>query len=170
VTGFHTKKRVSHSAENMFALVADVERYPEFVPMCDTLHVRKRGHEGAHEVLITDMTVSYKFVREKFSSKVRLEPEAWQICVEYLDGPFKKLDNRWRFHPLGPSACEIDFFISYEFRSRTLQMLMGGVFDHAFRKFTTAFIERADFVYGRGQRVPTPGNGGAAKDDGVTQD
>jgi coenzyme Q-binding protein COQ10 len=138
----------------MFALVADIERYPEFLPMCETLHVRKRCHEGVHEVLVADMTVAYKFLRERFTSKVRLEPEANQILVEYLDGPFKRLENRWRFHALGPSACEIDFFISYEFRSRTLQLLMGGVFDHAFRKFTTAFIERADFVYGRGQRVP----------------
>jgi coenzyme Q-binding protein COQ10 len=152
VTGFHTKKRVSHSAENMFALVADVERYPEFVPMCEALRVRKRGHEGAHEVLIADMTVSYKFLRETFTSRVRMEPEARQIVVEYLDGPFKRLENRWRFHVLGASACEVDFFISYEFRSRTLQMLMGSVFDHAFRRFATAFVERADFVYGRGQR------------------
>jgi coenzyme Q-binding protein COQ10 len=141
----------------MFALVADVERYPEFVPMCESLSIRKRCHEGAHEVLVADMTVSYKFLRERFTSKVRLEPEASQILVEYLDGPFKRLDNRWRFHPLGPSACEIDFFILYEFKSRALQLLMGGVFDHAFRKFTTAFIERADFVYGRGQRASPHG-------------
>jgi coenzyme Q-binding protein COQ10 len=154
LTGFHTKKRVSHSADNMFALVADVERYPEFVPMCEALRVRKRSHEGVHEVLTADMTVSYKFLRETFASRVRLEPEARQIVVEYVDGPFKRLENRWRFHVLGPSACEVDFFISYEFRSRALQMLMGSVFDHAFRKFATAFIERADFVYGRGQRIP----------------
>lgn len=159
MTGFHTKKRVSHRAEDMFALVADVERYPDFVPMCEKLHVRRRGHEGAHEMLIADMTVAYRFLRETFTSRVCLQPEARQILVEYLDGPFKRMDNRWRFHPLGPTACEIDFFISYEFRSRALQLLMGGVFDHAFRRFTTAFIERADFVYGRGRRLPvqTPG-------------
>src|SRR4030088_2829782 len=140
---FSTRRRVRHSAAEMFDLVADVEHYPEFVPLCRALEVRKRipEPEGV-DILIADMTVAYKFVRETFSSRVTLDRANLQILVEYLDGPFSKLENRWLFHPTGEQSCEVEFFISYEFKSRTLALLMGSMFDVAFRRFATAFARR----------------------------
>ena len=147
---FSNTRRVRHSAAHMFDLVADLERYPEFVPLCRSLKVRKRipQPEGV-EVLVADMTVAYKFVRETFTSRVTLDRPNLQILVEYLQGPFSKLENRWTFHPTGEHTCEVKFFISYEFKSRTLALLMGAMFDAAFRRFAAAFERRADTVYGR---------------------
>jgi len=141
---------VRHSAADMFDLVADVERYPEFVPLCRALKVRRRipEPEGV-EILVADMTVAYKFVRETFTSRVTLDRPNLQLLVEYLEGPFSNLENRWTFHPTGEKSCEIEFFISYEFKSRTLGMLMGSMFDVAFRRFAAAFERRADLVYAR---------------------
>jgi coenzyme Q-binding protein COQ10 len=133
----------------MFDLVADVERYPEFVPLCRDLKVRKRDKEDGVEILVADMTVAYKLVRESFRSRVTLERPKLQILVEYLEGPFSHLENRWTFVPAGENACEVEFFIDYEFRSRTLGLLMGAVFDAAFRRFAAAFERRADQIYGR---------------------
>jgi coenzyme Q-binding protein COQ10 len=145
---FTTRRRVNHSASDMFDLVADVERYPEFVPLCRSLKVRKRvpGPEGV-EVLIADMSVAYKLVREAFTSRVTLDHPNLQILVEYLEGPFSQLENRWTFHPLGERSCEIEFFIFYQFRSRALGLLMGAMFDAAFRRFAAAFERRADQVF-----------------------
>jgi coenzyme Q-binding protein COQ10 len=134
----------------MFDLVADVERYPEFVPLCRALKVRQRtpGGEGI-ETIVADMTVSFKLVRESFRSRVTLDRPKLQILVEYLQGPFSHMQNRWTFTPTGEQSCEIEFFIDYEFRSRMLGVLMGSMFDAAFRRFATAFEARADQVYGR---------------------
>lgn len=145
---FTTKRRVQHSAERMFDLVADVERYPQFVPLCRNLKVRRRDtKEQGVEILIADMTVAYKLIRESFRSRVTLDRPKLQIVVEYLEGPFSHLENRWTFHPAGESACEVEFFIDYEFRSRTLGLLMGAMFDAAFRRFAAAFEHRADKIY-----------------------
>jgi coenzyme Q-binding protein COQ10 len=147
---FRTKRRVQHSAADMFDLVADVEKYPEFVPLCQALRVRKRtaGTEGT-ETLVADMTVAYKVMRETFVSRVTLDRPSLKIRVEYLDGPFSTLDNRWTFTPAGEATCEVEFFIAYEFKSRVLGMLMGAMFEAAFRRFAEAFERRADAVYGR---------------------
>jgi coenzyme Q-binding protein COQ10 len=147
---FSTKRRVRHSAAEMFDLVADVERYPEFVPLCRELKVRQRNaqSEGV-DVVIADMTVAYKLVRETFRSRVLLDKPNLQILVEYLEGPFSHMENRWSFRPAGEDSCEVEFVIDYEFRSRTLGLLMGAVFDAAFRRFAVAFERRADEVYGR---------------------
>jgi coenzyme Q-binding protein COQ10 len=147
---FSTRRRVGHSAADMFDLVADVERYPEFVPLCRALKVRQRtpGGEGI-ETIVADMTVSFKLVRESFRSRVTLDRPKLQILVEYLQGPFSHMQNRWTFTPTGEQTCEIEFFIDYEFRSRMLGVLMGSMFDAAFRRFATAFEARADQVYGR---------------------
>jgi len=147
---FTTTRPVRHSAGEMFDLVADVERYPEFVPLCRSLKVRTRipEPEGV-EVLVADMTVAYKLVRESFASRVTLDRPNLQILVEYLEGPFSQLENRWTFHPTGERTCEVEFFISYEFRSRTLGLLMGAMFDAAFRRFAAAFERRADVIYAR---------------------
>jgi coenzyme Q-binding protein COQ10 len=147
---FSTKRHVQHSASDMFGLVADVERYPQFVPLCKALRVRKRtsGPDGS-EVVVADMTVAYKLIRETFTSRVTLDRRNLEILVEYLEGPFQKMNNRWKFKPDGPDACEVEFFIAYEFRSRALGLLMGAMFDAAFRRFAAAFERRADQVYGK---------------------
>jgi len=141
---------VRHSASEMFDLVADVEQYPQFVPLCSALKVRQRtsGGEGV-EIIVADMTVSFKLVRETFRSRVTLERPKLQILVEYLQGPFSRMQNRWTFRPAGEAACDVEFFIDYEFKSRMLGLLMGGMFDVAFRRFASAFEQRADQVYGR---------------------
>jgi coenzyme Q-binding protein COQ10 len=147
---FSTTRRVRHSAADMFDLVADIERYPEFVPLCRSLRVRKRIDEPEGvQVVIADMTVAYKLLHETFQSRVTLDRPDLQILVEYLQGPFSKMENRWEFHAVGEQLCDVKFFIVYEFRSRTLGMLMGAMFDAAFRKFSGAFERRADAIYGR---------------------
>lgn len=145
---FTTTRRVRHAAADMFELVADVERYPEFVPLCSGLKVRRRIQEPEGvEILVADMTVAYKVVRESFVSRVTLDRPNLQILVEYLEGPFSHLENRWTFRPTGERTCEVRFFISYEFRSRMLGLLMGSMFDLAFRRFAVAFEQRADNIY-----------------------
>ncbi len=147
---FATKRAVRHSAAEMFDLVADVERYPEFVPLCRSLKVRKRipEPEGV-EILVADMTIAYKFVHEAFTSRVTLDRPNLHILVEYLEGPFSRLENRWTFHPTGEKTCEVEFFIAYEFKSRTLGLLMGTMFDAVVRRMAAAFERRADIVYAR---------------------
>jgi coenzyme Q-binding protein COQ10 len=146
---FSTTRRVQHSAADMFDLVADVDRYPQFVPLCQSLAVRRRSTDAeGREVIVADMTVAYKFIRETFTSRVTLDRPNMTILVEYLEGPFRRMNNRWSFRPISDSSCEVEFFLAYEFRSRTLGMLMGSVFDAAFRRFATAFERRADEVYG----------------------
>ena len=147
---FTTKRRVRHSASNMFDLVVDMEKYPAFVPLCSALRIKSRTDKGKGiTVLVADMTVAYKIISETFTSRVTHDRPNLKILVEYLDGPFSRLQNRWVFHPTGENTCEVEFFIEYEFKSRTLAMLMGAMFDTAFRKFAAAFERRADQVYGR---------------------
>jgi len=132
----------------MFDLVADVERYPEFVPLCQSLRVRKRTELAGEDVIVADMTVAYKMIHETFTSRVTLDRANLEILVEYLEGPFRHLNNRWKFRPVAERVCDVEFFIAYEFRSRALGMLMGSVFEAAFRRFAAAFERRADQVYG----------------------
>jgi len=144
---FENARVVRHSPRKMFDLVADVERYPEFLPLCQSLGVRSRRERDGKTLLIADMTVAYKLVRETFTSQVLLKPDDLQIDVKYVDGPFRYLENRWRFVD-DPAGCRVEFFIDYEFRSRSLGLLMGSMFDFAFRRFASAFEERADRIYG----------------------
>ena len=145
---FRTSRRVRHAAEQMFALVADVERYPEFVPLCQGLRVLRRAEgEGSTEIVTASMTVAYKLLRETFTSRVTLDKANLRITVDYLDGPFRRLNNVWSFRPLSAESSEVEFYISYEFRSRMLAMVMGAVFDTAFRTFADAFERRADALY-----------------------
>jgi coenzyme Q-binding protein COQ10 len=151
---FSTKRRVGHSAADMFDLVADVERYPEFVPLCRSMRVMRRTMNDDREVVVAQMTIAYKLIQESFTSRVTLDRARRQILVEYLDGPFSRMENQWHFHEAatatGVAACDVEFFIAYEFKSRTLGLLMGAVFDAAFRRFASAFEHRADLVFGRG--------------------
>ncbi|UZE46840.1 type II toxin-antitoxin system RatA family toxin [Rhodopseudomonas sp. P2A-2r] len=146
---FASKRRVRHSASQMFDLVADVERYPEFVPLCKALKIRQRTTKpDGTEVIVADMTVAFKLIREAFTSRVTLDRANLKIMVEYLQGPFSNLENRWTFEPKSDTECDVGFFLSYEFKSRMLGMLMGTMFDTAFQRFSAAFEKRADQVYG----------------------
>ncbi|RIK88411.1 MAG: ubiquinone-binding protein [Hyphomicrobiales bacterium] len=144
---YETVRLVRHPPEKMFALVADVERYPAFLPMCEALSVRSRRERNGVTLLVADMTVGYKAIRETFTSQVVLRPAESLIDVKYVDGPFKYLANHWKFEPAEQGGCEIHFFIDYEFKSRILGAVMGAMFDRAFRLFAEAFEKRADEVY-----------------------
>ena len=147
---FSNKRRVLHSASEMFDLVADVERYPEFVPLCQSLKIRQRTpRDDGTEIVVADMTVSFKLVKETFTSEVTLDRPNLKITVRYLRGPFSNLENRWTFEPKGSEACDVGFFIAYEFKNRMLGLLMGSMFDAAFGRFSAAFEKRADVVYGK---------------------
>lgn len=146
---FQTTRRVAHAADDMFDLVADVKAYPRFVPLCKSLTVRRRDTlPDGREVLTAQMTVAYKFIRETFTSRVVLDRANRVIDVSYLDGPFEEMFNRWTFTPVDEKRTDVTFHIRYEFKSRTLAAVMGSVFDRAFRRFASAFEERADKVYG----------------------
>jgi coenzyme Q-binding protein COQ10 len=139
---------VAHSADEMFALVARVEDYPKFLPLCEGLEVTRREERDGKEVLVATMTVGYGMIHESFTTRVHLDAGAHTILVEYLDGPFTFLENRWRFQPTGVGSCEVAFYIAYAFRSRLFERLVGGLFAKAVRKYTSAFESRADAVYG----------------------
>lgn len=150
---FETKRLVRHSPDDMFKLVADVERYPEFVPLCRRLKIRSRKTDAeGREVLLADMTVAYKFLSETFTSRVVLDEPASRILVTYVDGPFQSLENRWTFVPAGEAKCEVQFFIAYAFRNKLFGRVAGAVFDRTFSSFAEAFERRADQVYGRPPR------------------
>ncbi|MCJ2113927.1 type II toxin-antitoxin system RatA family toxin [Methylobacterium sp. E-025] len=148
---FRITRWVRHSPQQMYDLVADVEHYPEFLPLCESLRVLRRqpGTGEGTEVLVAEMGVGYKAIRERFTTRVGLDRLNLKITAEYIDGPFRHLENRWAFKPGRDGGCDVDFFITYEFKSFALGLLMGKMFDRAFRKFTDAFESRADRVYGR---------------------
>ncbi|MGE3333561.1 MAG: type II toxin-antitoxin system RatA family toxin [Rhodospirillaceae bacterium] len=139
----HREKRVlPYTPEQMFALVADVEKYPEFLPWCVACRIRKQETPTS---FIADLQVGFKMVREQFTSRVTLErPNA--ITVSYLTGPFEHLTNEWKFKP-APNGTELDFFLSFEFRSRLLQTLIGVLFEEAVHRMVSAFETRAAKLY-----------------------
>jgi len=150
---FQTTHVVPYTAQQMFDLVADVEAYPEFLPLCEALRIRDRRQTAeGHPQLIADMTCGYKAIRETFTSRVTLKQPASQILVEYIDGPFSHMHNTWHFEPIEPNrngaGSAAHFYIDYAFKSRMLGMLVGAMFDRAFRRFLDAFETRAAEVYG----------------------
>lgn len=151
----HVEKRVvPYTPEQMFALVADVERYPEFLPWCVATRIRSReGH-----VFTADLVAAFAAFREQFTSRVNLDPEGRVIIIEYLDGPFEHLTNRWHFAAL-PHGCEVDFDIDFRFRSKTLETLISGVFTGVVRKMTASFEERAHRLYGAACATAESGSG-----------
>lgn len=142
-----------YSAAQMYALVADVERYPEFLPWCIGLDVVSREDVGERTVITAIMTVAFNVVRERFTSRVTLDPARHTIDVRYIDGPFRALDNHWRFISTG-SGSTVDFFIDFTFRSRTLEFLISGVFQRVVEKLVSAFEARARVLYGRPGSAP----------------
>ena len=148
---YETTHPVAHSADEMFALVARVEDYPKFLPLCEGIEVTRREERDGKEVLVATMTVGYGMIHESFTTRVHLDRAAHAILVEYLDGPFTFLENRWHFQPDGPDACEVEFYIAYAFRSRLFERLVGRLFAKAVERYTSAFESRADVVYGRNE-------------------
>jgi coenzyme Q-binding protein COQ10 len=146
---FQARRRIHHSAEEMFDLVADVERYHEFVPLCLRHAIRSRETRAEIEILMTDMTVACGIYRESFISRVTLDRANGCILVESTDGPLRRLQTRWTFQSRSDDSCHVGFYLHYELASRTLTLLMGPVFDLAFGRFVQAFERRADIVYGR---------------------
>ena len=145
---FRTERRVAHAPAQMFDLVADVERYPDFLPFCEALDVKRRSGPDADgvETIVADMRVGYKAINERFTTRVKLDRASLRIAVDHLDGPFNHLENSWTFRP-DPVGSVVEFWIDYEFRSRLLAAVAGAVFDRIFRSYTGAFEARADAVY-----------------------
>ena len=130
---------VPYSADLMYRVVSEVERYPEFLPWVLGLRVKSR----ASNLVIAEMMVGYKGFREKYTSKVVLDPDARTVDVGQTEGPFRKLENHWRFTPKGEGACEVNFTIDFEFRNRLLGAVAGAAFEKALLKMTEAFEARA---------------------------
>ncbi|RMH46991.1 MAG: type II toxin-antitoxin system RatA family toxin [Alphaproteobacteria bacterium] len=145
------KRRLPYTAEQMYALVADVARYPEFLPWCSATRIRsRRPLADGREVMEADMVVSFKVFRERFGSRVTLSPDSHRIDVEYLDGPFRYLDNHWQFTDMPDGGSEVEFFVDFEFRSALLQSIIGVVFNEAMQRIVRAFEARAAQLYGPG--------------------
>lgn len=140
-----------HSAEQMYALVADVSRYAEFLPWVVAMRVRSDSETET----IADMIVGIKGFRESFSSRVIKQPTA-KITVDYLDGPMRHLHNEWRFTPTADGGCRVDFMVDFAFKSSLFQTMAGQLFDRALRKMITAFETRADALYGAGRAMSGP--------------
>lgn len=144
----HSETRtLPYSPAQMYDLVADVARYPEFLPWCAAARIRKRYPAGASEVMEADLVISFKVFRERFGSRVTLWPEAQAIDTEYLDGPFKYLKSRWEFRE-APEGCEVHFHVDFEFRNAILQKVIGLVFNEAMQRIVRAFETRAQALYG----------------------
>jgi coenzyme Q-binding protein COQ10 len=149
----HAQRRVNHSAHEMFDLVADVERYPEFVPHCQKHVIVSRKKTGNTEVLITDMTVGRGPFRETMRSRDTLDRKNGRILVEAVTGPLERLQTMWRFQPRDDASCEISFDLSYQFSSLVMELLARSIFEATFSRFVQAFERRADNIYGyRGRR------------------
>ncbi|MDX2155966.1 MAG: type II toxin-antitoxin system RatA family toxin [Hyphomicrobiaceae bacterium] len=147
---FETTRHVPYTPSQMFDLVADVEQYPRFFPLCEAMRVRTRERKGETEILVASMDIGYKAIRETVTTRVTLDRRSLAVRVDFVDGPFRVLENRWRFAEAKTGGTDVRFFISYEFKSFMLQMLVGTLFDQAFRRCVTAFEARAREIYGRG--------------------
>lgn len=152
---FETTRPVDFTPTQMFDLVADVERYPQFLPLCEGIRVISREQDGPNTIVVAAMDVGYGAIRETFTSRVTLDRPKLLVRADLVEGPFKHLENRWSFAETA-TGCDVRFAISYEFKSFMLQMLVGGLFDQAFRKFTEAFEIRAGQVYGAPSKIVPP--------------
>ena len=140
-------KRLPYTAEQMYALVADVGSYPQFLPWCSAARVRSRQPQPEGEIIEADLVISFKVFRERFGSRVTLFPAALKIDTEYLDGPFRYMRSHWAFRPDGV-GCEVDFFVDFEFKNALLQGIIGVVFNEAMLRIVRAFERRAAELYG----------------------
>lgn len=144
----HSEKRfVPYTAQQMYDLVSDVARYPEFLPWAAAARIRSVTPEGDSQVMLADLVISFKVFRERFGSRVTLWPDQYRIVTDYLDGPFKFLHSTWEFEDCD-GGCNMDFHVDFEFKNAILQKVIGVVFDQAMRRIVRAFDERAAELYG----------------------
>ncbi|MEK6205835.1 MAG: type II toxin-antitoxin system RatA family toxin [Amylibacter sp.] len=144
----HAEKRIMpYTAQQMYDLIADVGAYPQFLPWCTAARIRKRVQGSDAEIIDAELVISFKVFREKFGSRVTLLPNDQKIDVEYLDGPFRYLNNHWSFTDC-EGGCEVDFFVDFEFKSKILQSIIGVVFGEAMQRIVGAFETRANVLYG----------------------
>jgi len=141
-------KHLPFSADQMYALVADVENYPKFLPWNAAARIRSRTDMGDHELMLADLVISFKVFREKFGSRVKLYSEERRIDTEYLDGPFRYMKSWWKFTPAEDGGCDIEFFVDFEFKNAILQGVIGMVFNDAMQRIVRAFERRAQELYG----------------------
>jgi len=141
-------RQLPYSAREMYDLVADVARYPDFLPWTAAARIRaRRPIAGGGELMEADLVISFKVFRERFGSRVTLWPEEGRIDTEYLDGPFRYMKSEWRFKDR-EGGCEVSFFVDFEFKSAVLQKLIGVVFNEAMQRIVRAFEDRAKALYG----------------------
>ncbi|KZY05524.1 MULTISPECIES: type II toxin-antitoxin system RatA family toxin [unclassified Sulfitobacter] len=143
-------RKLPYTAQQMYDLVADVGRYPEFLPWTAAARIRSDEDRGDHRVMEADLVISFKVFRERFTSRVVLWPDEKKIDTEYLDGPFKYMKSNWKFTDLPGGGCEVDFFVDFEFRNAILQRIIGVVFNEAMLRIVRAFEKRAQELYGPG--------------------
>jgi coenzyme Q-binding protein COQ10 len=149
----HAEQRVlAYTPEQLFALVADIERYPEFLPWCLAVRIKERRAD----LLVADMVIGFRMFRERFASRVALDRPR-RIDVTYAEGPFRRLNNHWVFERV-QGGCRIDFYVDFEFKSRLMQRVIEVLFSEAVRRMVGAFEKRARDLYG----VPSTGGAGQA--------
>lgn len=141
-------RQLPYTAQQMYDLVADVARYPEFLPWCAAARIRQVRDQGAAQVMDADLVISFKVFREKFGSRVTLWPQDMKIDTEYLDGPFKYLKSNWAFADRPEGGCDVSFHVDFEFRNALLQRIIGVVFNEAMHRIVRAFEQRAKALYG----------------------
>lgn len=159
---YATTYDVEHSADDMFALAADIVSYPEFVPLCSGMEIISQGKEGDTDWIEARMSVAAGPFHETFTCRVVLDRERYSISVRASDGPFKKLSNDWSFEPLSQKSCRVRFSLNYEFRSLALRFALGSVSESAFGRYAEAFQDRADRLYGAKPSLPETGSGSPA--------
>jgi coenzyme Q-binding protein COQ10 len=144
----HSERKIlPFKPEQIFELVGDVASYPEFLPWCTGARIREKQVTPTGEVLVADLMIGFKMVREKFTSRVTLDRPNLRIDVAYINGPFKHLNNHWTFSPTANGQCQIDFHLEFEFSSIVLQKLIGVLFHEAVRRMVAAFEARAHQLY-----------------------
>lgn len=147
----HSETRIlPYTPQQMYDLVADVARYPEFLPWTAAARVRWVRDMGDHDEMLADLVISFKLFRERFGSKVWMYPGEKRIDTAYVDGPFKHMESRWVFHD-DPAGCRVDFSVDFEFRNRILQGAAGMFFNEAMMRIVGAFEKRARALYGAGK-------------------
>lgn len=148
MTKHQETRNLPWTADQMYELVADVGRYPEFLPWNSAARIRSRKPDGeGREVMEADLIISFKLFREKFGSRVILDPKNRQIDTQYIDGPFKFMRSTWKFRDVEAGGCEVEFFVDFEFRNAILQGVMGVVFNEAMTRIVRAFEKRAADLY-----------------------
>ncbi len=146
----HETRKLPHTAQQMYDLVADVESYPQFLPWCAAARIIRTEPVDGGEVIEADLVISFKVFRETFGSRVTLWPGDMKIDTEYLDGPFRHMISNWVFRDMN-DGCEVEFFVDFEFRNRMLQAAAGMFFNDAMQRIVRAFERRAVALHGKGQ-------------------